>query len=213
MTTLVDFRTRVQNAMGGSSFSTERGFGATTVDDYIQRAIEEYTRVAPALTTGDVTFTGGSRSATLTLTRYMRAIAAEYPSGNWPRTLLDFDLFGTSGDVITLDIGPPAANYVVRIYFEQRHLVDGSGSTIRLDHEDLIVEGAAALMLLARAAGTAQTADVSTSVQPGRSQHLNLAEARLRRWRDGLRSLKGLVRRELYTPGTAPVSKSLVTEF
>ena len=206
MTTLADFRSRVLFAMGVTA-STERGLTDTNVDEHIKRAVEEFSLYVPLEATADVSVSAGSRTFALTaLTRPVRVTAAEYPVGQWPRALLDFDLW--SGTV-TLDHGPPASGYSVRVYYTQRHVVDGSGSTIDLAHETVIVEGAAAHAILARAMGAANTAETATAT-PQTYHHLRVAQARLERWRALLHHLSGrAVRRRLYTPGTSPVRRDV----
>ncbi|HET8644139.1 MAG TPA: hypothetical protein VFO85_01545, partial [Vicinamibacteria bacterium] len=133
--------------------------------------------------------------------------AVELPMGQWPRALVDFDRWGGT---LTLDIAPPSVNTTARVYYEQAHLVDGAGSTVAAEHEHVIVEGGAALALLARAAGAAQTLETATT-QPQTYQHLRLAQARLARWRAELRRLAGrMVRRSIYVPATTPLSRSVV---
>ncbi len=131
MTTLTDFRTRVLWALGVSS-STERGLSDANVDEHVRRAVEEFSLYVPVETSADVTVPGGSRAAgTGSLVRPIRVTAVEYPIGQWPRALLDFD---TWGGTVILDHSPPTVDYTVRLYYTQQHLVDGSGSTVSAAH-------------------------------------------------------------------------------
>jgi hypothetical protein len=207
MTTLSDFRTRVLFAMGVTT-STERGLTDTNVDEHIMRAVEEFGLYVPLEATADVNVSGGSRTFALTaLTRPVRVTAVEYPAGQWPRALLDFDQWGGT---VTLDHSPPASGYSVRVYHTQRHLVDGSGSTVDAAHETVIVEGAAAHAILARAMGAANVAE-SATVAPQTYQHLRVAQTRLERWRILLHRLSaGIGRRQLYTPGASTIRRDAV---
>lgn len=209
MTTIVDFRTRVLYALGIGSTSTERGFDNNAVDKHIQQAVEEFSLYVPVEATADLNVSGGARSvATGALTRPIAVRAAEYPIGQWPRTLLDFDQWGAT---LTFDHSPPAAGYTVRVFYHQGHLVDGSGSTVAAAHENVIVEGATALAILSRAMGAANTAETAT-VSPQTYQHLRVAQDRLDRWRALLRRLSGRTeRRTLFAPANAPTSRDTVT--
>ena len=210
MTTLADFRLRVKAALGIAGASAERGFDDASLDQHIKQAVEEFSLYAPAEASADLTVTAGSRTLGAGgLTRPLRVAAVEFPVGRWPRTLVDFDRWGTT---LSLDIAPPSVNTTARVYYEQAHLVDGGGSTVAAEHEHVIVEGAAALALLARVAGAAQTLE-SAANQPQTYQHLRLAQARLARWRAGLRRLGGrVVRRSFYIPATAPAQVDVVSE-
>jgi hypothetical protein len=208
MTTLADFRARVLYAMGVTA-SSERGLTDTNVDEHIRRAVEEFGLYVPAQATADLTLIGGARTlSTAGLTRAVAVTAVEYPIGAWPRRLIDFDVWGST---VTLDLQPPAADYTVRLYYTQRHVVDASGSTIDPAHESVIVEGAAAHAILARAMGAANTAETAT-VAPQTYQHLRVAQERLDRWRALLRRLSGRIdRRVLYVPGSGPLRRDVVT--
>jgi hypothetical protein len=209
MTTIVDLRTRVLYALGIPGMSTERGFDSDSVDQHIVQAAEELSLYVPAEATADVSVGGGTRTIALSaLTRAIAVRSVEYPVGQWPRTLLDFDVWGGT---LTLDISPPVTAYTVRVYYAQQHLVDGSGSTPRPEHENVVVEGATALAILARAMGAANTAETAT-VAPATYQHLRVAQERLNRWRTLLRRLAGgPARRALYTPAAVPSARDTVT--
>ena len=208
MTTLVDFRTRVLYALGIGGTSTERGFDNASIEQHVQRAVEEFSLYVPVQARSDIAVTGGSREFALSaLTRPIDVHAVEYPTGRWPRMLLDFDVWGVT---VTLDHGAPAAGYTVRVYYTQQHLVDGSGSTIEPEHESVVVEGATAMAIMARAMGAASSAETSTTA-PQTYQHLRVAQTRLDRWRDLLRRLAGETRpRQLYTPASAPLGRDIV---
>ena len=210
MTTLADFRSRVKAALGISGATTERGFDDPSLDHHIKQAVAEFSVYVPAEASADLNVAAGTRTLNIAgLTRAMRVAAVETPVGQWPRALVDFDRWHTT---LTLDIAPPSAITAARVYYEQAHLVDTTGSTVAAVHEHTIVEGAAAFALLARVAGAAQTLETATN-QPQTYQHLRLAQARLARWRADLRRLGGrVVRQRLYAPAGAPVQRTVVNE-
>src|SRR5581483_1674831 len=108
MTTLSDFRTRVLYALGIGSSSTERGFDNNSIDKHVQQAVEEYSLFLPVQVTADLAVSGGARTASIaSLTRPVRLEAVEYPIGQWPRTLVDFDVWGAT---LTLDHAPPSTD-------------------------------------------------------------------------------------------------------
>lgn len=197
MTTIADFRARVLYALGVSGTSTERGFDDASIDRHIQQAVEEFSLHVPAEARADVSVSGGSRQFAVTaLIRPLRVRAVEYPPDRWPRALVDFDVWG---DTVTLDLSPPATAYTVRVYYTQQHLVDAGGSTVPAGHEHVVVEGATALAILARAMGAANTAETAT-VAPQTYQHLRVAQERLLRWREMLRRLGGRLERHALRP-------------
>lgn len=208
MTTLSEMRTRVQYAMGVTSTS-ERGIDGPSIDEHIRRAVEEFSLYVPIRSTADLTVAGGTRTLALSvLTRPIRVRAVEYPIGSWPRTLLDFDAWGNT---LTLDHTPPVTAYTVRAYVEQAHLVDSVGSTLEPEHEVVVVEGATAIAILARAMGAANAAESSTA-PPQTYQHVNIAQARLTRWHAMLRRLSARpVVRFAVTPAAAPTKRDTVT--
>jgi hypothetical protein len=210
MSTLTDFRNRVKATLGISGSSAERGFDDPSLDQHIRQAVEEFSMYVPGEASADLLLLAGSRALSVAgLTRLLRVAAVEMPMGQWPRSLRDFDRWNTT---LTLDIAPPSVDTTTRVYYEQGHLVDGSGSTIDPAHEHVIVEGASALALLARVAGAAQTLE-SAAAQPQTYQHLRLAQSRLARWRAQLRRLGGrMVQRRLYPPSGSPVQTSVVAE-
>jgi hypothetical protein len=210
MPTLTDFRNRVKAALGISGSSPERGFDDPSLDQHIRQAVEEFSVYVPGEATADLTVIAGSRTLSAAgLTRLLRVAAVEIPVGQWPRSLTDFDRWNTT---LTLDIAPPSVNTAARVYYEQGHLVDGSGSTVDPAHEHVVVEGACALALLARVAGAAQTLETAAT-QPQTYQHLRLAQSRLARWRAQLRRLGGrMVHRRLSTSSGSPVQSSVVAE-
>lgn len=190
MTTLADFRTWVLAALGVSGTSTERGFDSASIDRHIHQAVAEFSLHVPAEARADVTVTGGSRQFALAaLSRPLRVLAVAFPADRWPRTFVAFEVW--SGTV-TLELSPPATDYAVRVDYTQQHLVDAGGSTVPAAHEHVVVEGAAALAILARAMGAANTAE-SATVAPQTYQHLRVAQERLLRWREMLRRLGGRV--------------------
>jgi len=207
MPTLAEFRTRVLWAVG-VTVSAERGLTDANIDEHIRRAVEEFSLHVPAEVSADILIAGGSRAfATTALTRPIGVGAVEYPIGQWPRDLVDFDRWGSA---VTLDHAPPPSAYTVRVYYTQQHLVDGSGSTITPAHENVLVEGAAALAILARAMGAANAAE-SAAATPQTYQHLRVAQTRLDRWRALLARLSGQVgRRTLYAPASTPLGHDIV---
>lgn len=210
MTTILDFRARVKAALGITSVSSERGFSDAHLDDHVRQAVDEFSIYVPVEATADLTVSAGARTLDVGgLTRLLRVAAVEMPIGQWPPAFVDFSRWGAT---LTLNIAPPATNATARVYYEQQHLVDGSGSTVAPQHEHVIVEGATAFALLARAAGAAQTLEAATE-QPLTYQHLRIAQSRLAHWRAQIRWLSGrVVRRRLLVPASGPVQRSAVGE-
>lgn len=195
MTTISDFRTRVKGALGITGTSTERGFSDTNVDQHIQQAVEELSVAVPLQATTDLTLAPGSRTLMLSsLSRLLQVVAVEYPVDAWPRRFVEFERWGGA---LTLAVAPPDAAATARVYYDQGHLVDSAGSTVAAVHEYLVVEGATAFALLARAAGAAQSAESATA-QPLTYQHLRIAQTRLSAWRTTLARLQRRLRQSSF---------------
>ena len=208
MTTIVDLRARVQAALGITGASAEPGYEDASLDQHITRAVGEFSTYLPVKSSTDLALAAGSRTRGIGgLARLLRVVAVETPVGRWPRALVDYDHWSTS---LTLDLAPPGADTTVRVYYEQAHLVDTIASTVPIELEYMLVEGAAAFAVLARATAAANTWTLS-SVQPQTYQHLRIAQSRLAAWRSGLRRLGGrTVRRRFYTPASGPVQRAVV---
>lgn len=206
MTVLADFRTQLKNALGISGSSPERGFADNDLDQHIREAAREFSLYAPVQAQASVVIAGGTRTIALAgLTRPIRVLAVETPVGNWPRALVDFEAYGQT---ITLDV-QPSSNQNATVFYEQAHLIDGSGSTIEAEHEGVIVQGAAAFALLSRATGAAETLETAAA-QPVTYQHLRIAQARLAEWRRALRRLGGMTRRQVFAPVGRPAGRDVV---
>ena len=208
MTTIADLRVRVKAALGITGTSAEPGYEDDNLDLHITQAVAEFSTFLPVEASADLTLAAGSRTLNLgALARLLRVVAVETPLGQWPRSLVEFDRWNTT---LTLDLGPPAAAAVVRVYYEQAHLVDAVASTLESEHEYAVVEGAAAFAVLARATAAANAWMIS-SVQPQTYQHLRIAQSRLAAWRSSLRRLGGrTVRQRFYVPAGGPAQRSVV---
>jgi hypothetical protein len=214
MTTISDFRS-LARALYGTDPTSDRGFIDSVLDRTIKQAVDEFSQYLPAKAVATFAINGGGAtprqfSVSGTLTRPLRVVAIEYPLGQWPRALLDFDVWG---DTVTLDHNPPGDWYSVNVYYDQRHLVDGAGSTIEPGHEHLIAEGAFCYSMFARTIGAANTFDTAAggTPMPQTFQHLRIAEARLANWRRQLRRVAGqLQARGLYPAATHAASRDSV---
>jgi hypothetical protein len=211
MSTITDFRS-MSRSLYGTDPTTDRGFVDAVLDRTINQAVSEFSQHVPIKATATVNVTGGSRTwgMAAALTRPIRVMAVEYPVDRWPRVLLDFDVWG---DTVTLDHSPPAGGYSVKVYYDQAHLVDASGSTIEAEHEYLVAEGAFVYSLFARTIGAANTFDTTATgtPMPNAMQHLRVAEARLAHWRRQLRRVASQVQtRSLYPPGSRPYARDVV---
>jgi hypothetical protein len=211
MTTITDFRSMARS-LYGTDPSTDRGFVDAVLDRTITHAVAEFSQHLPIRARADFGINGGSRtwSIAAALTRPISVVAVEYPVDQRPRILLDFDAWG---DTVTMDHSPPASNYTIRAYYNQAHLVDGSGSTIEPEHEYLIAEGAFIYSLFARTIGAANTLDTATSgtPTPNTFMHLRIASERLANWRRQLRRIAGqLQSRAVYSPSTRPFLRNVV---
>jgi len=134
--------------------------------------------------------------------------AVEYKTGNFPPS---YQRFSEWKDTLTIqsDEVPDGSN--AKVYYGKLHTLDGSGSTIPTQYEDLVANGAAGFALIEWAAYAVNRVNVGGEAT-ARTYRLE-GEARLKLFRSELKKLgrQGRVRvRQLYTPYQAPVSKSIV---
>lgn len=210
MTTIVDFRSKAR-ALYGTDPTTDRGFVDTVLDNSIKQAVMEFSQYVPRRLSTFMGINGGVRAFLMSDlgSLVMRVVAVEYPLNRWPRSLLEFDVWG---DTVTLDHSPPSTVYSVRVYYHEQHLVDGSGSTIAAQHEYLIAEGAFIYSLFGRTIGMANTFDVSgTNQQANTMPHLRVAQERLDHWRRQLAKIGNELRTAaMYAPGSRIAAKTVV---
>jgi hypothetical protein len=125
------------------------------LDRHIQHAVRDLNRVAPRELV-DTSFTipdPASRELDVTeLPGLIRVITVEYPVGGYPRRLRHFEMWGATLTLFTDTM--PEAGAPVSVYYNARHTVDATTSTLPAHLEDLVLLGAAGYALLGYLAAT-----------------------------------------------------------
>ncbi len=111
------------------------------LDRHITRAVRELSEAIPREQKATLATVNGTRGVDIaSLTDRVSVAAVEYPAGRFPPVYTRFSLWG---DTLTL-LGhetPDGSNCVV--YYGGLHTLDGTGSTVPTQYEDLVVAGAA----------------------------------------------------------------------
>lgn len=197
MTTLADFRTRIRQDLHdtGSDLWTD-----AVLQRHIEHAVRDFSLEVPIEQKTTLQTTAGTRTVDVSsLTNRIAISAVEYPTGEYPPRLLGFSLWQDTLELDTID--EPSAATNVYVYWLKAHTVDGSGSTIESEHEDIIALGAAGYAALDWAAYAINR--LNTGGQETAAAFKRYGEAKLREFR---RELKRVSRRnqirvtQLYTP-------------
>ncbi len=139
MTTLSDIRSRVRKDLRDVDASDERWDDAQ-LDRHIGRALADVGLAAPQEKTATLATTAGSRDlATSSLTGFITLEAAEFPIDHYPRAYAPFALWAGT---ITLNVVEEPGGENARLYYLAKHTLDGSGSSLPEEFEDVLATGA-----------------------------------------------------------------------
>lgn len=143
---LSTMRTRVRRDLRDEDAANYRWTDAE-LDRHIARAVQEVSLAAPLEASTTLTTTAGSRDLSIAaLASRVSVEAAEYPVGQYPRSLVPFT---TWADTLSMLIdGTPAAGESVLVRYTKLHTLDGSGTTLPDRLHDLVATGAAAYAAL-----------------------------------------------------------------
>ena len=181
------------------------------LDRHIARAVALFSRYLPLEQTADMPTTSGSRELDISgLSGRVAVEAVEYPLDSYPPEYQRFSLWGDTLKILS-DSVPDGSD--ARIYYGKLHTLDGSGSTIPKQHEDLIALGAAGYALNEWANYAINRVNVGG--EDTAAGYYAQGQERLSRFRRELKRLGRCNRvrvNQLYTPATTPVSQSTVTE-
>ena len=180
------------------------------LDRHIAHAVSQFSQALPEEDTADIATTAGNREVDISqLSNRVMIEAVEYLIGSYPPTYRRFALWQDTLTILS-DIVPDGSD--ARIYYGKLHTLDASSSTIPTQHEDLVALGATAYALLEWANYAINRvnvggADTARAYQKQGSELL----ARFRKELKRLGRTNKVRVRQLYTPATSPVSKSIVT--
>ncbi|MFC2000179.1 hypothetical protein ACFLXE_05430 [Chloroflexota bacterium] len=126
-------------------------WGDDSLDRAIAEAVADFSQAYPLRQKTTLKTTASSRDIDLsTLTDRITVEGVEYPTGDFPQTLVPFKVYG---DTLTMQISsvPSADDEDVDVHWGKKHTLDASSSTLPIEHEELILLGAQAYALLQRA--------------------------------------------------------------
>jgi hypothetical protein len=144
MTTLSDIRSRLRIDLRDTDSDAYRWTDAT-LDRHIAHALEQLGLAIPREASATLATTPGSRELSLTsLTGLIQVETVEYPVAHFPPTYAAFaDWAGTLH--LHTDELPDGGD--AKVWYLARHTLDGSGSTVPVHLEDVLLMGAAAYAL------------------------------------------------------------------
>jgi hypothetical protein len=167
-TDLDRWRTRLQSALQDA---TEERWAAEDLDEAIRKAIEEYSLVDPLETITSLTLTAAGREVDISdLPDRIRVTRAWWPyTSTDPEYPPQWCTFEAWGDILFLDTGSePAIDDVVRVWYTAIHtlqgLEDGDTTSLPPDAETIVLTGAAAFAVSARAAALPEALNVDADV-------------------------------------------------
>lgn len=154
------------------------------LDRHIARAVKEFSDAVPYEVRTPVATTAGSRELDLFgMTPHIMIEAVEYPLGQFPARYQPFSIWGNTLTILGEEV-PDGSN--ARIYYGRLHTLDGSGSTIPAQHEDVVAAGAAGYAAVEWAVYAINRINTGGTVTPGEfltwgRERLNYFKAELKR--------------------------------
>lgn len=140
MTILSDIRTRIRKDLHDTDSLAYRWTDAQ-LDRHIERALNEFSVAIPQEKLTSLATTNGSREVSVaSLTGLIAIEAIEYPVGDYPPTYITHSRWV---DTVLLHVDTLPSGGNVKFSYLAKHVLDGSGSTIPAQFEDLVATGAA----------------------------------------------------------------------
>ncbi|MBI5949087.1 MAG: hypothetical protein HY875_13185 [Chloroflexi bacterium] len=145
MTTLSDIRTKLRKDLHDTDAGAYR-WTDSQLDRHIERALGEVSQAIPSEKSATIATTSGSRDISLaSLTGLLGVDAVEFPTGDFPPAYVAFSQWGTA---LTLDVDTAPTGQNAKVFYTARHTLDGSGTTLGPQLEDVVATGAAAYAAL-----------------------------------------------------------------
>ena len=178
MANLAAYRTRITNSLSDviSKYST------TILDEALRKILNEYTRAFPNIATQEITIAASGRTQTAEdSANLMSIIQLVHP---YDSALSDPFIYGREDFITTWQAGKPylyftgnripQAGEKIYVKFSSKQTIEdldaAAATTVRDDHEDLLVTGAAGQAAMMRASGLNET----WGAPPGESNSLML---------------------------------------
>lgn len=184
-TTLTTMRDCLRRELHDEDSATYR-WTDDELSTHLQRAVRELSLVLPREQKTALTTTTASRDLSLgSLDSLVRVEAAEYPTGCWPPSYVQFSLFQSTLTLLT-DATPSGADSV-NLYWGSLHSLDDDVSTLPVAVEDTVLTGAAAYAALEWASFATNRANVAGTA--AFESYRVWGEERLQAFREALRGL------------------------
>jgi hypothetical protein len=209
MMNLTDIRTIVRCDLHDEDSNNYR-WTDNELDRHITHAVREFSEAIPYEQKATKATTSGSRELDIaSITDRVMVEAVEYPVDEYPKRYQPFSLWG---DTLTIlgDEVPDGSNAC--IYYGKLHTLDGSGSTVPAQHEDLIAAGVCGYAAVEWAVYTVNRVNAGGTATP--EEFIDWGNRKLQYFRQELRRLgrRHRVRTgTLYQPYHPIVSKT--TDF
>ena len=207
MLTLNQAIERLRRDLGDIDVATA-AWSTDQLQRHLEHAMADISLEIPVEQSTTLTTTADSRDVSLaTLSRLIKVVSLEWPTGNYPPTYVRFSVWGTTATMLVPAAPSAAENVTVR--WQQLHTIDPSGATLPEWAEELTIMGAAGYAAEELAAGTANT--VNTGGQGAPQRYHQMAMEKLAAFHQALRAHgdKGGIRtHSMYTPAEPRPSQS-----
>jgi hypothetical protein len=178
-----------------------------TLERHIARAAAELSLVLPQEKKTTLSTTDGSRELDVSgLSALLRVEAVEYPVDQDPRRYVQWSLWGETLEMLV--DATPGDSEDVDVYWTAEHVVDGNGSTVPAEHDQLVLTGAAGYAAQEWASYATNRANVAGLGAV--ADYASWGERRLSEFRAGLRRLRRVRSSRLYKPAQPGPSQSTV---
>jgi len=160
MSALAAYRTRIQNSLD----DTTDKYTNDIIDEALRKVLNVYTRATPNIETAEHTVTTTGRSQTITAAGLIAIVRLVHPYDDSladPFAYEREDFYQTyiNGSPVLYFTGPdfPRISEIIYIQYGAAHTIDdldsAAATTVRDDHEDILVMGAAGAAAKMRASG------------------------------------------------------------
>ncbi len=174
MTPLADIRDRTRAALHDSDPAGQR-WTDVELDRHIAHALSDLSLAIPRELTATIATTPGSRELSVApLSGLLEVEFVEHPAGLFPPCRVRFTRWG---DTLLLETATAPDGSVAAISYVARHALDGTGSTLPAQFEDLLVMGATAYAALEQSAAVVDRLNTGGAAVPG--EYGDWARARL----------------------------------
>ena len=190
---LLDYRTRMRLELSDLNVET---WEDDILDQALRQALSDYTDASPDEAISTLAFASATREISvsslarlLDVQRVWLPYTASDPE-NPPNWRTDFELW--PGSILYIADNPKPANAdVARVWYTRRHIIDGldaqTTTTVKAEHENLLVIGGTSYAASARARGLAETINAEDNAY---KQAAGFAFRRMNEFRAGLNKIR-----------------------